>query len=101
MLMGYRNIYPKKDLENNLTSCIHPFTSVCSLLTTHTKFTINPGRLTGDEKWRFMWEKTGDIDIYGVVSSPVLKMEKSISAGWTGRCTGLLIDDFTTDMYSK
>ncbi|REL32882.1 hypothetical protein DYD21_13750 [Rhodohalobacter sp. SW132] len=45
-------------------------------------------RLTGDEKWRFMWEKTEDIDIYGVVSSPVISNGKVFFGGLDGKVYG-------------
>jgi eukaryotic-like serine/threonine-protein kinase len=41
-------------------------------------------RLTGHEKWRFMWEKTEETDIYGVVSSPIVVNENVFFGGLDG-----------------
>lgn len=45
-------------------------------------------RLTGNEKWRFMWEKEEDTDIYGVVSSPVTANGKVFFGGLDGKVYG-------------
>lgn len=45
-------------------------------------------RLTGEEQWRFMWEKTDGVDIYGVVSSPVTANGKVFFGGLDGKVYG-------------
>lgn len=47
-------------------------------------------RLTGKEKWRFMWKKKSDTDIYGVVSSPVVANEMVFFGGLDGLIYGFL-----------